>query len=275
MLTDEQIQWLIPICHEIGDILNNISNFHSDICYHEITPDYFKHVEDQYDSYFFDEEDGFYCVLYLEYGETHIDTYGKTKKEIIQYLINKSIDYDAYSVYAPLKYSAACSKAVALGMKEPSYGPYYEMAKERKQYSHTIVAPYIDMIDDSICPPKENDVPIKTLNEGKYISVISKGEKIIVAVSLTNIHNFSKYRLFVEPDEDSCYAYYDIFKETFRIDITQFWKKTRILTLKDDNVIIECLDIDKKDDTVFQIVTKYVIKWYIILKKGISFRFRK
>ena len=48
---------------------------------------------------------------------------------------------------------------------------------------------------------------------------------------------------------------YDIFKETFRIDITQFWKKTRILTLKDDNVIIECLDIDKKDDTVFQIVT--------------------
>jgi len=245
MLTDEQIQWLIPIYHEIGDILNNIPNFHSDICYYEITPDYFKQGEDRYDSYFFDEEGGFYRVLYMEYGETHIDSYGRTKKEIIKYLIHESIGYDAYSVYASQKYSAACSKAVAFGMKEPSYGSYYEMAKEREQYCRTIVAPYFDMIDDSICPPKEDDVPIKTLNKGMYLSVNSKGEKIIAAVSLPNIHIFSKCILSVESDDNSCYAYYDIFKETFRIDITQFWKKTRFLTLKDDNVIIECLDIDE------------------------------
>ncbi len=234
MLTDEQIQWLVPVFKEAGNLLRNFLELRSDTCYSETNESYFKETE--WHEFFFDEDEGLYKIINQERGQFMLKVFGKTKKDIIRHIVNYYIEEGAY-IYA------------------------------NKQY---IIDAHINSIEDRVLPPDMEDGLLKLIRQGKHISLFSKGSKHIVKVSFLDVHKYWRSSCFlgVIHEEEGC-NYGVTFtiqgREMTTIDISRFFDSAEFLTLeveilradnKIDDQIIERLDIDKEDDAVSDIITK-------------------
>lgn len=90
----------------------------------------------------------------------------------------------------------------------------------------------------------------------QFLTLVSKDDRIFVKVHFPNVEDFNDYTLAVQPEESGLFVFYHIYKRKSTYDITRFFDRTKILSLKSGNAIIERLDIDKEDGAVSDIINK-------------------
>ncbi|MBQ7686527.1 MAG: hypothetical protein IJT28_04765 [Bacteroidaceae bacterium] len=199
MITEKQIQWLLPVYQEANAILDRIPNFDSTCRTHGIDANYFKDRMLVRCDFIYDENKGLYEEMYGDHGEIHQDIYGKTKREILRHIVNACIFDEAYDHYAYKKFNEECFKRNI----DPKAGTtfnsqYFVYAKERESYCQSIVNQYIDTIEDSVFPPdstnSENERK-KSFEKQQYLSVVSKNCKSIVKVYVPKINKYSYCKL--------------------------------------------------------------------------------
>lgn len=250
MINEEQIQWLILVYREANTILEKIADFDSKYKCHRTDAKSFMEGIPYYRDFFYDRDNGLYEVQYMERGETHLETYGKTKKEILQHIVNECIFNEAYNNYAPQKYNDVCSaNHISPESDIAMPNPYFVFAKERERYCHNIVDQYIDRIECIGFPPDTGDIgnkPTKTLKEGRYLSLVSKGAKTLVSVRIPDIHNTPYCQLKIIKD-NYLVVYFSIDKSRFEYDISQFSNGAYTLLLVSNNKILESLNVESKE----------------------------
>ena len=155
MLTDEQIQWLVPVFNTAYDILSKIPDIEpASKRGHRINATYFNSC---YYEFFFDKDKGLFEVIYLEHGGEHHQIYGKTNKEIIQHILDQLIITDAHSFYANRKIEETCAKKP---VDTDDYNTWRILfstySNERLEYCYGITDPLVDKIEESFCPPNRH-----------------------------------------------------------------------------------------------------------------------
>lgn len=246
MINEEQIQWLILVYREANAILEKITDFDSKYKCHRTDTKSFMEGIPYYRDFFYDRENGLYEVLYLERGDTHLEAYGKTKREIIRHIVKECIFNEAYNNYAPQKYNEFCSS----NHKSPDSdiamtNPYFVFAKEREQYCHNIVDQYIDRIECIVFPSDAEEVgSISTtlLKKGRYLSLFSRGAKTLVSVRVPDIHNTPYCQLKIIKG-NYLVVQYSIDNNNLEYDISQFSNGAYTLLLVSNNKILESLKI--------------------------------
>ncbi|MBR1902208.1 MAG: hypothetical protein IJ826_04440 [Bacteroidaceae bacterium] len=282
MITEEQIKWVAPVFKEACAILDKIPDLPSNDYYREERLNNSLNCEAGDYEFFFVEDIGLYKIIDQERGQLLQEVYGRTKREIIQHIVDKYISDDAYMRYAAQRFWEIYPKCpLPFIPGDVGYDQYRTFANERLSRFRGIIAPYINSLEDIAFPANTEEETLKLLKQGKYISLFSKGSKRIVKVTLPDIQKYWRSSCFlgVLHEEEGCHygVSYEIHeRENSAIDISRFSEWAEFLTLrvgilrdnnKIDDQVLERLDIDKKNYNTD--------KWYTILKKGISFGFRK
>jgi len=248
MITEKQIQWLLPVYQEANAILDRIPNFDSTCRTHGIDANYFKDRMLVRCDFIYDENKGLYEEMYGDHGEIHQDIYGKTKREILRHIVNACIFDEAYDHYAYKKFNEECFKRNI----DPKAGTtfnsqYFVYAKERESYCQSIVNQYIDTIEDSVFPPdstnSENERK-KSLEKQQYLSVVSKNCKSIVKVYVPKINKYSYCKLDIYKKNGVLLKTSAINQMNSEYDISSFGKKIYVF-LNVDDTILASLDIEK------------------------------
>ncbi len=290
MLTEEQIKWVASVFKEACAILDKIPDFPSNHCYSEECLDHILNCFPGDYEFFFIEDIGLYKIIDQERGQLLQEVYGRTKKEIIQHIVDKYISDDAYMRYAAQRFWDIYPKCpLPFIPGDVGYDQYRTFANERLSHFRGIIAPYINSLEDIAFPANTEEETLKLLKQGKYISLFSKGSKRIVKVTLPDIQKYWRSSCFLGVlHEEEGYHYgvsYEIHeRENSSIDISRFSDRAEFLTLradilrddkKIDNYDLERLDIDKEDKNTINQRSLNKEKWYATLKKGMSFKFRK
>jgi len=248
MITEKQIQWLLPVYQEANAILDRIPNFDSTCRTHGIDANYFKDRMLVRCDFIYDENKGLYEEMYGDHGEIHQDIYGKTKRVILRHIVNACIFDEAYDHYAYKKFNEECFKRNI----DPKAGTtfnsqYFVYAKERESYCQSIVNQYIDTIEDSVFPPdstnSENERK-KSLEKQQYLSVVSKNCKSIVKVYVPKINKYSYCKLDIYKKNGVLLKTSAINQMNSEYDISSFGKKIYVF-LNVDDTILASLDIEK------------------------------
>ena len=149
MITDKQIQWLLPVYQEANAILDRIPDFDSTCSTHGIDANYFKDRMLVRCDFIYDDNKGLYEEQYGDHGEIHQDIYGKTKIEILRHIVNACIFDEAYHHYAHQKFNEECLKRNIDPKADTTFdSQYFVYAKDRENYCQSIVNQYIDTIED-------------------------------------------------------------------------------------------------------------------------------
>lgn len=257
MITDVQIQFLAQIYQEVHDILNGIPDFDPNYNYNKVDSDYIRGLENYGEEFFYDEEEGLYELVYLDRGDTCQDFYGKTKKEIIQHIAEKRVNDEAFNSYI---YKAKRFE-LRKGFSFPAFNTLsskqiQDTGQERIDYCLNIVKDCLSTIEDAVFPQNPENEPESIIKQGKFLTLVSKDDRILMKVHFPNVEDFNDYTLAVQPEESGLFVFYHIYKRKSTYDITRFFDRTKILSLKSGNAIIERLDIDKEDGAVSDIINK-------------------
>ena len=248
MITDKQIQWLLPVYQEANAILDRIPDFDSSCRTHGIDANYFKDRMLVRCDFIYDENKGLYEEQYGDHGEIHQDIYGKTKREILRHIVNACIFDEAYHHYAHRKFNEECLKRNI----DPHAGTtfdsqYFVYAKERENYCQSIVNQYIDTIEDSVFPPdsknSENERN-KSLEKQQYLSVILENGKSIVKVYVPEINKYSYCKLDIYKKNGVLLKTYAINQMNSEYNISSFDEKIYVFLFVDDTILAS-LDIEK------------------------------
>lgn len=244
MITDEQIQFLVQIYQEVHDVLNGIPDFDPNYNYNKVDSDYIRGSENYGQEFYFDDEDGLYELVYLDRGDTCQDFYGRTKKEIIQHIAEKRVNDEAFNSYI--------HKGKRFELRKGFYFPAFntlsskqiqDTEQERIDYCLNIVKDCLSTIEDAVFPRNPESEPESIIKQGKFLTLVSKGDRILVKVHLPDVEDFNDCTLTVQPKESALFVYYHIYKKKSIYDITRFFDRTKILSLKSCYEILEHLYI--------------------------------
>ena len=251
MITEKQIQWLLPVYQEANAILDRIPNFDSTCRTHGIDANYFKDRMLVRCDFIYDENKGLYEEMYGDHGEIHQDIYGKSKREILRHIVNACIFDEAYDHYAYKKFNEECFKRNI----DPKAGTtfnsqYFVYAKERESYCQSIVNQYIDTIEDSVFPPdstnSENERN-KSLEKQQYLSVFLENGKSIVKVYVPEINKYSYCKLDIYKKNGVLLKTSAINQMNSEYNISSFGEKIYVFLFVDDTILAS-LDIENTNN---------------------------
>lgn len=235
MITEKQIQWVVPVFNEAYSILDKILDLGP--MYereYRVDEEYFKGKPYDFE-FFYDEDDGLYKITNEEHGPFSLNVFGKTKREIIQHIVDECIKNDASLHYASKKFWEIHPNSPLPCRKSDEYADqYYKFVEERMRYCHDIVEPYIDSMEYLVFPSNPDIEMPKPIKQGKYMSLYSKGDKFIVKVSIPNVKDFYHCYMGVLREENGQHygvSYY-INQEKSTIDISRFYEGAEFLSLK-------------------------------------------
>lgn len=244
MITNEQIQFLVQIYQEVHDVLNGIPDFDPNYNYNKVDSDYIRGLKNYGEEFYYDDEEGLYELVYLDRGDTCQDIYGKTKKEIIRHIAEKRVNDEAFNsyIYKGKRYE------LRNGFFLPSFNTLspeqiQDRGQERIDYCLNVVKDYVSTIEDAVFPQNSGNEPESIIKQGKLLTLVSRGDRILVKVHLPDVEDFNDCTLTVQPKESALFVYYHIYKKKSIYDITRFFDRTKILSLKSGYVIIERLYI--------------------------------
>ena len=244
MITDEQIQFLVQIYQEVHDVLNGIPDFDPNYNYNKVDSDYIRGLKNYGEEFYYDDEEGLYELVYLDRGDTCQDIYGKTKKEIIRHIAEKRINEEAFNSYIYKANRFELRKGFSLpGFNTLSSRQIQNRGQERIDYCLNVVKDYVNTIEDAVFPQNPGNEPESIIKQGKLLTLVSRGDRILVKVHLPDVEDFNDCTLTVQPKESALFVYYHIYKKKSIYDITRFFDRTKILSLKSGYVIIERLYI--------------------------------
>lgn len=232
MINKEQIKWLLPVYQQINDILDLIPGFNANFKCPVMSVEHLKGMPNRYD-YYYDEERGLYKILYLERDDTHIEIYGKTKKEIVQRIVNRCIVNEAYESYAIQK-------------QRKNKNQYIDCAQERVDYCYLFVDKFIDAIEDSVFPPSPTELRDRQetlLKEYNYIGFRKECHKIFVSVLVEYIHYYSHCELSLFKDDGNLLQSFPINRIASEFDISSLFDKIYNVSLVADNIVLEDLQV--------------------------------
>ena len=244
MITDVQIQFLAQIYQEVHDILNGIPDFDPNYNYNKVDSDYIRGLKNYGEEFYYDDEEGLYELVYLDRGDTCQDIYGKTKKEIIRHIAEKRINEEAFNSYIYKANRFELRKGFSLpGFNTLSSEQIQNRGQERVDYCLDVVKDYLSTIEDDVFPRNPENEPESIIKQGKFLTLVSRGGKILVKVHLPNVKDFDDYTLAVQPEESALFVFYHINKRKSIFDITRFFDRTKMLSLKSGYEILERLYI--------------------------------
>lgn len=251
MITDKQIQWLLPVYQEANAILDRIPDFDSTCSTHGIDANYFKDRMLVRCDFIYDENKGLYEEQYGDHGEIHQDIYGKTKIEILRHIVNACIFDEAYHHYAHQKFNEECLKRNIDPKADTTFdSQYFVYAKDRENYCQSIVNQYIDTIEDSVFPPdstnSENERN-KSLEKQQYLSVFLENGKSIVKVYVPEINKYSYCKLDIYKKNGVLLKTSAINQMNSEYNISSFGEKIYVFLFVDDTILAS-LDIEKTID---------------------------
>lgn len=253
MITYEQIKWTTSTFKEIRTILDTIPDFRSyyffrDECLSKLE----YHLKDGTE-FFFDEDYGLYKIRYDEHGQFSHEVFGKTKKEVIRHVVDRSIVDDASLHYAAQKFwKKHPNTPLPFYPNNDFYDLYNAYVKERIFFCHSIVDPYIHSLEDTIVPSIHENQVRKVIKSGTMLLLSSMGEKYLVKVSAPHDSNYSCLYLGVLHEEcgQNHGAYIHLQHEVCTLDISYFMRSNVFLTLEAElsreksRTILERLDIE-------------------------------
>ena len=235
MITDKQIRWVVQVFNEAYSILDKIPDL-GPMYERGYRVDGILFKGKPYDSeFFYDEDEGLYKITNEGHGQFSLNIFGKTRREIIQHIVDESISNDASLRYASRKFWEIHPKSPLPCRPEDEFSDeYYVFVKERECYCHKIVAPYIDSLEDLVFPSNPEIETPKLIKQGKYMSLYSKGDKFIVKVSIPNVKDFFHcYMGFLREEKGQQYGVsYYINQRKSAIDISRFFERAELLSLK-------------------------------------------
>lgn len=243
MINKEQIKWLLPVYQQINDILDLIPGFNANFKCPVMSAEHLKGMPNRYD-YCYDEEKGLYKILYLERDDTHIEIYGKTKKEIVQRIVNRCIVNEAYESYAiqeQRKKCLMCNPAIM------SYkNQYIDCAQERVDYCYLFVDKFIEAIEDSVFPPSPTESRIREispLKEYNYLALRKECNKTFVSALVEYIHYYSHCELYLYKEDGNLLQSFPINRVASEFDISTLFDKIKNMSLVADNIVLENLQV--------------------------------
>lgn len=235
MINKEQIQWLLPVYQQINNILDLIPGFNANFKCPVMSAEHLGGMPNRFD-YFYDEEKGLYKILYLERNDKHIEIYGKTKKEIVQRIVNRCIVNEAYESYAIQKQS-----------KISSYkNQYIDCAQERVDYCYLFVDKFIDAIEDSVFPPSPTESRIREvsqLKEYNYLALRKECHKTFVSALVEYIHYYSHCELYLYDEDGNLLQSFPINRIASEFDISTLFDSIKNMSLVADNIVLENLQV--------------------------------
>lgn len=239
MLTEEQIQWLVPVFNTAYDILSKIPDIEpASMRGHRINAAYFKDNSCYYE-FFFDKNKGLFKVIYLEYGDEHYQIYGHTKKEIIQCILNEFVILDAHCYYVRRKLSEMC---INENIDDRIY--FFKFANERLEYCYGITDPIVDKMDESSCPPnlidsgKESVKPIIE-DDNDFLSIAEIDNKVVANIFFPDVRHYLSCKLILYDKNREEIQSFSIHKPHAEFDVTSFVKEICVYSLIADDVVIE------------------------------------
>ena len=241
MLTEEQIQWLVPVFNMAYDILSKIPDIEpASKRGHRINATYFNSC---YYEFFFDKDKGLFEVIYLEHGGEHHQIYGKTNKEIIQHILDQLIITDAHSFYANRKIEETCTKKP---VDTDDYNTWRILfstySNERLEYCYGITDPLVDKIEESFCPPNLIDSgkeSVKPVVNDDFVIIMPEYDKFFANIFFPHVRHYSNCRLILYDKNREEIQSFSIHKPHAEFDVTSFVKDTCVYSLVAGDVIIE------------------------------------
>lgn len=231
MLTHEQIKWTASVFEEAGAILDKIPDISSKECYDEAHESNLTFQLSEGQEFFFVEDVGLYKLTDGDRGSFFQEVFGRTRKEIIQYLVDKNIDEASFR-YASQKFWEEHPHSPWPSKSDTNAQQYYALLEEKRCYYHSLVASYINAIKEEDFPSSLHTEPLKLLKQGEYISLFTRGDKYIVKVSAPDTENFSHLYLCVLHEEDGyCYGVRIYINGDRTLDITHFYDSAEFLSL--------------------------------------------
>ena len=254
MLTEEQIQWFVPVFNTAYDILSKIPDFPSNDCYREECLNNILYELSGGHEFFFVEDIGLYKLIDNERSQLSQEVYGRTKREIIRHIVNKYIDDDAYLRYAAQEFWRIYPNSpLPFRSGDTYYEQYHTLIKERVSYCHGFVNPYIESTDDTCIPSDSHGEQFRPLQQGKYMSLFSRGTEHVVKISIPDNQNESWFYLSVLHEENGTDYGVSICirQKKSALDVSRFIRKAGFLFLESElsltgeKILLERLDIDK------------------------------
>jgi len=239
MLTEEQIQWLVPVFNTAYSILDRVGDLYP--AYkrgYRVDEDFFK-GENCYHDFFYDKEYGLVKVIYLEHNTKHHIFYGKTKREIVRHIVDDII-IDEHSEYADLMVTEECQKKNL--DEDLNFWPLFlRYADNRLEHHYGIVDPYLMSIEDSPLPTDNNQKESFTRTEqrrdGFDVRIID--DRIKVYVHFFHMHYYSCCKLHLYTENHDEIESFLIDKPHMLIDIALFFSETEYISLTADNEMID------------------------------------
>ena len=255
MITYEQIKWTTSVFKEIGTILDMIPDFRSyyflrDECLSQLE----YHLKNG-NEFFFNEDDGLYKIKDDDRGQFTHEVFGKTKKEIIRHVVDRSILDDASLCYAAKRFwEEHPNTPLPCNPDNDFFDQYHAYVNERICFCHSIVDPYIDLVEDNAYPHAPYSNPLKLIKQGKNILLFTKEDSYIAKVDVLNPQIYVRFYLGVLHEEcgQDYGSWICLDRERTSLDISFFIGKAKYLSLEaettvgKDRVLLERLEIDLK-----------------------------
>ncbi len=243
MLTDEQIQWLVPVFNMAEDILDKIPDLEpSFMRRHRVEADFFRDRPNSCEFYC-NKDRGLFSVSYIDHGDMLYEIYGKTNREIIRHILDKKIIRDAHGFYANRKIEKTCvKKPVDTNTYDTERILFFKFSNERLEYCYSIVDPYVDKIKESSLPQSLIDTrndSIKPVVKDDYISIMLMYDKSYATIFFPNVRHYSNCKLILYKKNREEFQSFPVHKPHEEFDITPFIKDTCNVSLIADNMIIE------------------------------------
>ena len=237
MLTEEQIKWVASVFKEACAILDKIPDFPSNHCYSEECLNNILYDLSGGHEFFFIEDIGLYKLIDQECGQLLQEVYGRTKREIIRHIVNKYIDDDAYLRYAAQEFWRIYPNSpLPFRSGDTYYDQYHTLIKERVNYCHGFVNPYIESTDDTCIPSDSHGEQLTPLQQGKYMSLFLRGNEHVVKISIPDNQKESCFYLDVLHEENGTDYGVNICicQKKSALDVSCFFENAEFLTLRVD-----------------------------------------
>lgn len=243
MLTDEQIQWLVPVFNTAYSILDRIPDLEPSLMRgHRAEADFFRDRSNSCEFYC-NKDSGLFSVSYIDHGDMLSEIYGKTNKEIIQHILDEIIILDAHSFYANRKTEEACvRKPDGTNTYDIERTLFFKYSNERLESCYSIVDPYVDKIKESTLPQNLNDTgndSIKPVVNDDYICIMPMYDKSYATIFFPHVRHYSNCKLILYKKNREEIQSFSILKPHEEFDITPFIKDTCSVSLIADNMVIE------------------------------------
>ena len=254
MINYEQIKWTASAFKEIRTILDIIPDFRSYYFYRDECLSKLEYHLKNGTEFFFNEDDGLYKIRDDDHGQFTHEVFGKTKKEVIRHVVDRSIVDDASLRYAAQKFwKKHPNTPLPCYPDNDFYDQYNAYVKERILFCHSIVDPYIHLLEDTIVPSIHENQVCTVIKSGTMLLLCSMGNKYLVKVSVPHDSNYSCLYLGILHEEygQNHGAFIHLNHEVCTLDISYFMGSKVFLTLEaelsreNSRTILERLDVEK------------------------------